>query len=61
MNALFFEPLRAFQITLSRLGEIVLAAVDLDGETNCWTIEVQHIGADRVLPTEAQASDLIPA
>jgi len=37
----------------------VLAAIDFDGELKSWTIEVESIGADRMLPPKMQTLKLI--
>src|SRR5262249_22713462 len=55
-HALTFHPFIAPAITDPRPG--VLATVELDGETQCRTVEVQNITAGWMLAAKARGADL---
>src|SRR5262249_24329795 len=61
LDAFCVEPTRSSFIIGGRNRNVVLPAVNLDSEANRRTIEIKNILADRMLPAEAQAVDLIAA
>lgn len=51
-NSLLVQPLCSAPVTLRAITEIMDRAIDFDRQLCRGAVEIEHISADRVLPTE---------